>query len=273
MVISDKPVGTPRVVASGLGLVESPRWRDGQFWFADWTAGAVLRLDSAGAPRVVARAAAPPLSFDFAPDGAMYVVASGADSLLRQTADGRFEPFAAFGSSGGWNEIVVDGQGRIYVNGPRLVLIRGDGRVEPQAEGFNFPNGMAISADGRTLVCAESWGRRLTAFEIAENGTLRHRRVWADLAGPPDGLCFDAERAIWYADVPNACCRRVSEGGRILEEIKLDRGAFAVMLGGEHRRRLYITAAKWFGMDRMEEIAGTGQILTVDVPVRGAGWP
>jgi sugar lactone lactonase YvrE len=130
-----------------------------------------------------------------------------------------------------------------------------------------------VSADGRTLVCAESWARRLTGFDIAADGRLTGRRVWAALDGPPDGLCFDASGAIWYADVGSACCRRVSEGGAVLDEIKLDRGGFACMLGGPQRRTLYITAASWFGMDRMAEMAGTGQVLTAEVETPGAGWP
>jgi sugar lactone lactonase YvrE len=214
-----------------------------------------------------------PISFDFAPDGTLLVVASGADHLLRQEPDGRLTPFAPLGKAGGWNEIVADAAGRTYVNGPQLLLVRPDGKVEAQAEGLAFPNGMAISADGRTLVCAESHGRRLTAFTIDRDGKLSGRRVWAALPGPPDGICFDAEGAIWYADVPNAYCRRVHEGGKLLQEIKLDRGGFACMLGGPERRTLFITAAKWFGMDRIADIAGTGQVLSVDVAVAGAGWP
>jgi sugar lactone lactonase YvrE len=262
-----------KVLLSGLGLVESPRWHDGRLWFADWTAGEILVLNDDGSTRVACKAAAPPLSFDFASDGAMLVVASGASHLLRQDSKGRLEPFAPFGIAGAWNEIVVDALGRIYVNGPRLLLIRPDGSVEPQAEGFEFPNGMAVSEDGRTLVCAESWGRQLTAFDIAEDGRLSNRRIWAQLQGPPDGICLDSQGALWYADVPNACCRRVREGGELLDEIKLDRGGFACMLGGADRRTLFITAAQWFGMDRMGEMGGTGQVLAVDVTVPGAGWP
>ena len=156
---------------------------------------------------------------------------------------GALEAFADLGATG-WNEIVIDREGRIYVNGPALVLVRPDGKVEVQAEGFQFPNGMALSADGRTLVTAESWASRLTAFDVAADGTLTNRTVWADLPGPPDGICFDAEGAIWYADVRNGCCRRVRKGGERLDEIKLDRGAFACMLGGRDRTTLYIVGPK-----------------------------
>ncbi len=265
--------GKPKAILTGRGLLESPRWHDGRLWFADWTVGEILTLDDDGKTHVATHAPAPPLSFDFAPDGTMFVVAAGQDHLLRLEDDGTLVRFAPLGDGGAWNEIVIDAHGRIYVNGPHILLIRPDGTVQTEASGFEFPNGMAISGDGRTLVCAESWGRRLTAFDIAADGHLANRHVWADLPGPPDGICFDQEDAIWYADVPNACCRRVRAGGELLGEVRLDRGGFACMLGGADRRTLYIAAATWFGMDRMSEMAGHGRILSVEVPVPGAGWP
>jgi sugar lactone lactonase YvrE len=263
----------PAVLLSERGLVESPRWHGGQLWFADWSAGEILMLNDDGSAEVMARAAAPPLSFDFTPEGVMLVVAAGSDHLLRQQPDGSLAPFADFGEAGAWNEIIVDAVGRIYVNGPKLLLISPDGQIEVQAEGLDFPNGMAISADGRTLVCAESHGRRLAAFTVGQDGRLSDRRVWAALPGPPDGICFDAEGAVWYADVPNGHCRRVREGGEVLQEVKLDRGGFACMLGGPERRTLFIAAAKWFGMERMADIAGTGHLFAVAVEIPGAGWP
>ncbi len=263
----------PALLVTDRGLVESPRWHAGRLWFADWTAGEILRLGDGGAAEVVARAAAPPLSFDFAADGRMLIVASAAGQLLRRESDGAIAVFAELGAGGGWNEIVVDGRGNAYVNGSSLVLVTPDGRAEAQAEDFAFPNGMAVTPDNRTLILAESWARRLTAFDIAGDGRLSNRRTWADLEGPPDGVCIDATGAVWYADVPNACCRRVREGGEVLDEVKLDRGGFACMLGGEDRRTLYITAASWFGMDRMSEMGGTGRVFSVPAPAAGVGWP
>jgi len=225
----------------------------------------------------MARAPAPPLSFDFDPDGRLLVVAGGETRLLRQGADGALEPFAELGEGGeglGFNEIVVGASGHAYVNGPQLVLVRPDGRAETQATDFAFPNGMAITPDGRTLICAESWGERLTAFDIAPDGRLSGRRVWAATPGDhPDGVCCDAEGAVWYADVGTRRCRRVAEGGRVLDEIALDRGGFACVLGGPARKTLYIAAASWFGMERMAEMAGTGTIFAAEVDVPGAGWP
>jgi sugar lactone lactonase YvrE len=262
----------PTRLLDGRGLVESPRWHDGHFWFADWTAGEILKIDGEGNCEVVARAPAPPLSFDFAADGQMLIVSSQAGQLLKGTPGSTFSAFAELGQ-GGWNEIVVDGRGNAYVNGPSLLLVTPDGRISREAEDFAFPNGMAISADNKTLIIAESHGQRLTAFRIDDDGHLSDRGLWARLEGPPDGICIDQVGAVWYADVAHSYCRRVAEGGEVLEEVTLDRGAFACMLGGPARRTLMIASAKWLGMDRMGEMAGTGQMSTVPVPIGGVGWP
>jgi sugar lactone lactonase YvrE len=267
------PMTNPRVLVTDRGLVESPRWHAGRLWFADWTSGEILALSEDGTLEVAAEADAPPLSFDFDAEGRLLIVASAAGWLLRREADGAIARFAELGAGGGWNEIVVDGRGNAYVNGPQLLLVTPDGKVSAQAEDFAFPNGMAVTPDNRTLICAESHARRLTAFDIAADGGLSRRRVWADLEGPPDGICIDATGAVWYADVPNAYCRRVREGGEVQDEVALGRGGFACMLGGPERRTLYITAARWFGMDRMGEMAGTGQVLSVPAPAPAAGWP
>ena len=142
------------------------------------------------------------------------------------------------------------------------------------ADGIAFGNGMAVTPDGSTLIVAESYGHRLTAFDIGADGSLSNRRVWADLGnGVPDGICIDAEKAVWYADVPNQCCVRVREGGVVLEAIELDRGCFACMLGGADRRTLFMMAAEWHGMENMIGEARTGQVLIAEAPVPGAGWP
>ena len=265
---------TPKLLIDGRGLVECARWHDGAFWFADWTAGEMLRLAEDGTTQVMARAPGPPLSFDFAADGAMLVVASGETRVLKQRPDGTLAPFAELGGGGLWNEIVVDGRGNAYVNGPKLMLVAPDGRAEAQAEGFAFPNGMAVTPDNATLILAESHAEQLTAFDIAPDGRVSRRRVWAQTPGDhPDGVCVDAAGAVWYADVGRAHCRRVAAGGAVLDDISLDRGGFACVLGGEARRALYITAARWFGMDGMAQMAGTGQVLSVEVATPGAGWP
>ena len=275
------------VLASGFSLVECPRWREGALWFAEWGPGEILRLDPDGRMSVAARAGAPPLSFDFLPDGRMLVVAAGERRLLRLGAAGALEPHADLSHlpAMGWNEIVVDGRGNTYVNGGGLgpaaggaapgviALVTPDGRARQVADDIAFPNGRAVTTDNATLIIAESWRSRLTAFDIGPDGDLSGRRVWADLPGAPDGICLDAEGACWVASVPLGACLRVGEGGKPLGEVKLDRGAFACVLGGPDRRTLYITAARWFGMDRMSEMDGTGKVLAARAAVAGVGWP
>ena len=140
------------------------------------------------------------------------------------------------------------------------------------ADNVAFPNGMAVTPDDSTLIVAESYAKRLTAFDIASDGGLSRRRVWADLEdGVPDGICLDAEGAVWYADVPNQRCVRVREGGEVLQTVDVDRGCFACMLGGSDRRTLYIMAAQWpaaaAGVQR------TGMVVTAPAPAPGVGRP
>ena len=151
-------------------------------------------------------------------------------------------------------------------------VILPDGSAREVASDLMFPNGMTITADGRTLIVAESYARRLTAFDVAADGRLSRRRVWATLGEhAPDGICLDADGAAWYATVPGRCCVRVAEGGEILDRVDADRGCFACMLGGDDGRNLYVVAAEWGGVDA---IGGrTGQVLTYRVAAARAGRP
>ena len=127
--------------------------------------------------------------------------------------------------------------------GPGVIaLVTPEGGVRQVANGIEFPNGMAVTPDNSTLIIAESHGKRLTAFTIADDGSLSNRRVWAALHGYPDGICTDADGAIWYADVPNKCCVRVCEGGAVVAKVNLELGCFACMLGGRERRTLFLVA-------------------------------
>jgi sugar lactone lactonase YvrE len=133
---------------------------------------------------------------------------------------------------------------------------------------------MAVTPDGSTLIVAESYGHKLTAFDIGEDGSLSKGRTWAGLdEGTPDGICLDAEGAVWYGDVPNRCCVRVREGGEVLQRIDLDRGCFACALGGPQKRTLFMLAAEWGGAAKMGDDARTGQVLTTEVAVPGVGRP
>lgn len=135
---------------------------------------------------------------------------------------------------------------------------------------------MAVTPDNTTLIIAESHGKRLTAFDIAPDGSLSNRRCWADLGdGVPDGICLDADGCVWYADVPNRRCVRVREGGEVLQTVNLDRGCFACMLGGADGKTLFLVAAEWRSMDKILDVAQarTGQVLTIEAPASRVGWP
>ena len=275
-------ISLPKVetLLTGLAMGESPRWHENRLWFSDWGAQEILAVDLDGNSEVIVRTPfALPFCIDWLPDRRLLVV-SGRESLLyRLESDGSLVAQADLRavSDKGWNEIVVDGRGNTYVNGgPGIALVAPDGSPRQVAEGIAFPNGMAVTPDNATLIIAESHGKKLTAFDIGADGTLSNRRVWADLGGGvPDGICIDAENAVWYADVPNKSCVRVREGGEVLQTINLDRGCFACMLGGVGRRTLFMIAAEWGGMEKIAEVARarTGQVLTAKAPAPGVGWP
>jgi sugar lactone lactonase YvrE len=274
-----------RVLVDGRGLVEAPRWHDGRLYFSDWSAGEVVAVDGAGVTEVVARVASLPLCGAWLPDGRLLLVDAAQGRLLRREPDGSLVPYADLGGSG-WNDVVVDGRGNAYVDNVgfdmtageppapgHVVLATAEGTVRRVAGDLAFPNGMAVTADNATLVVAESYGPRLTAFDIGPDGDLDHRRVFAELEDAPDGICADAEGAVWYATVPGRRCVRVADGGRVLETVPLDRGGFACVLGGPDRRTLFVTAAHW-RPDLPELVpAGSGQVCATEVTVPGAGWP
>jgi sugar lactone lactonase YvrE len=154
-------------------------------------------------------------------------------------------------------------------------LVAADGAVRQVADDIAFPNGMAVTGDDSTLIVADSYRHQLIGFDIGADGGLSGRRVWADLGeGVPDGICADAQDAVWYADVPSRRCVRVAAGGTVLQTVDLDRGGFACMLGDPERRTLFIVAAQWRGMSEAELVTpGSGQVLAAEVEVPGAGWP
>lgn len=277
----------PQVLMEGISFGESPRWHDGRLWFADWLTRRIIALGPDGTSEIVLTVDFPamPMCFDFLPDGRLLVVSSTEQRLISREPDGSLPTYADLsGIARGFNEIVVDGRGHAYVNGgdfdplagedftPGVVaLVTADGQARTVADGIAFGNGMAVTPDNRTLIVAESYAKRLTAFDIGADGGLTNRRVWAEVAGPPDGICIDAENAVWYADVPNKRCVRVREGGEVLQTVTLDRGCFACALGGT---TLFLVATHWQGMANVAANAEpTGQIRTVVAPAPGAGWP
>ena len=277
------------VLMDGLVFGEQPRWHDDRLWFSDWGTQEVIAIDMDGKSEVALRGRSFPLCVDWLPDGRLLVVSAREGLLLRQESDGSLETHGDLGSAStppAGNELVVDGRGNAYVNGggfdlmagedfaPGIVaLVAPDGAARQVADGLAFPNGMLIMPDDQTLIVAESYAKRLTAFDIATDGGLTNRRVWAELGdGVPDGICADAENAVWYADVPNKRCVRVREGGEVLQTIELDRGCFACALGGRDRTTLFMIANEWKGPANMFEGRAT-QVLTARAPAPGAGRP
>jgi sugar lactone lactonase YvrE len=275
-----------------LVIGETPRWHEDRLWFSHWGAQEIVAVDLDGTSEVMARATTDiGYSIDWLPDGRLLL--SGQEGLLvRNEPNGSFSIYADLRdlSRYGWSEIVVDGRGNAYVNSvgfdfmaflqgqaefdPGIIaLVTRDGSVRQVADGIAFPNGMAVTPDNSTLIIAESFTSKLTAFDIAADGDLSNRRVWADLGdgGDGDGICLDAEGAVWTPMRDNVCAR-IREGGEVLERIQLDRSCFACMLGGPDGRTLFMMAATW----NPENPTGgprTGQILTAPAPAPGAGWP
>jgi sugar lactone lactonase YvrE len=292
----------PKILLTGLVIGESPRWHEDRLWFSNWGTQEIVAVDLEGNSEVIARIPTTiPFSIDWLPDGRLLVVSGREGLLLRREPDGSLVTHVdlrGLESDHPWNEIVVDGRGNIYVNNicfqfmeeefaPGIIaLVTPDGSVRQVADGIAFPNGMVVTPDNSTLIVAESFAGRLTAFDIAADGSLSNRRVWADGVGP-DGICIDAEDTIWtgVGQMGEHLVGRVREGGEVLERIKLDRDCFACMLGGADRRTLFMMAAEWRNPESMTNgaenrqlmadilRARTGQVLTVQAPAPGVGWP
>jgi sugar lactone lactonase YvrE len=283
----------PRVLLDGLGIGESPRWHDGRLWFSNWGMDEIVAVDLDGNSEVAGRG---PEGLGWAtnwlPDGRMLI--TGAE-LIRVEPDGSRVRHADLHDTSpyGWSEMTVDGRGNVYVNSinfdfadfnevltsgkapGKIALITPDGDAREVADEIAFPNGMVVTPDNRTLIVAESFAGRLSAFDIGEDGSLSNRRAWAEGVAP-DGICMDADGCIWTSTGQgNNDCARVREGGEVLERIQLDRPCFASMLGGPDRRTLFMLAAEWHGSENVEEVveARTGQVLVVEAPASGVGWP
>ncbi|HSS36682.1 MAG TPA: SMP-30/gluconolactonase/LRE family protein [Patescibacteria group bacterium] len=279
----------PRPLVDGLTMPESPRWHDGRLWLSDMGAREVVAVDLDGRSEVVARVPTGLTGIAFLPDGRLVLDTTIDGALLRLEPDGSLAPYADLTGLADppWSDLIVDGRGNAYVGNlgfdflagapPApgfLALVTPDGNARRVADDLAFPNGVAVTPDNATLIVAESYAARLTAFTIGADGSLADRRVWADLPGAyPDGICIDAEGAVWFAEVPGRRCVRVREGGEVLASIELDRGCFACTLGGPDGRTLFLAAADWSGVSGMGDDARTGQVLTIEAPAAGAGWP
>jgi sugar lactone lactonase YvrE len=276
------------IVLDGLCFPEGPRWHDGRLFFSDQHDHRVVAMDPSGTAETIVEVPRQPSGIGWLPDGRMLVVSMLDRRVLRLEA-GTLVQHADLSpvTAAACNDMVVDAHGRAYVGhfgfdmyggeSPKdasLVLVEPDGSVRVAAESLQFPNGTVINPDGTTLIVGESMNGRLTAFTIADDGSLVDRREFARLPGAvPDGICLDAEGAVWAACPFSGRVLRVREGGELLDEVKTTYdSAFACMLGGADRHTLYICTAPGHVPDEVRKARG-GRIETVEVDVPGAGLP
>ncbi len=275
---------TTTPLVEGLGFLEGPRWRDGRLWFSDFVSRKVHTVDLDGNVADVVEVEHVPSGLGWLPDGRMLVVSMEDRRVLREDG-GALALHADLSSDATYhcNDMVVDAQGRAYVGnfgfnyeageapvGAKLMRVDLDGSARVAADELMFPNGTVITPDGRTMIVGESFGARLTAFDVADDATLSNRRVWAQFTEGrlPDGNCLDADGAIWVASPTTKEVLRVREGGEITDRVATgDREAIACMLGGDDRRTLFVLAST------LAREPGSGAISTVTVDVPGAGLP
>lgn len=292
--VTDAPSADRRAepFLDGLHFGEAPRWHGGRLWYSDFFDESVFSVGPGGERRQEVRVPGRPSGLGWLPDGRLLVVCMVERSVLRLEPGGELVPH---GSLSPWatfhaNDMVVDTRGRAYVGNfgfdltaaydgratpcdTTLVRVDPDGTAHPAAPDLSFPNGSVVFPDGRTLVVAETVGGRLTAFDLAGDGTLSGRRAWAELPGrTPDGICLDEEGCIWAANALTPECLRVAEGGEIVDRVTTSQPCFACMLGDDDRRTLYCMTAP---SSRESEVAArrAGRVERARVAVGGAGLP
>jgi sugar lactone lactonase YvrE len=281
------------VLIEGLTFTEGPRWRDGRLYFSDFFTHRVLAVDTKGNMETIVETPQQPSGLGWSPDGSMLIVSMN-DQKLLSFSKGELSEVADLSqlATHFCNDMVVDKKGNAYVGNfgfdlhagepikpTNLILVRPGEEPCVVAENVFFPNGTVITPDDKTLIVGETFASSLTAFDINEDGTLANRRVWADLRSieegytpVPDGICLDAEGAIWVASPSTNDVIRVQEGGALLDKVEVDRGAFACMLGGENGNTLFISTAN----DSTEETClkeRSARIEVIDVDVPRAGLP
>lgn len=276
-----------KVLLDGLMFPEGPRWHDDRLWFSDMQGLNVTALDATGKSEKIIEVKGSPSGLGWLPDGRLLVVSMLDRRLLRLDPEGLvivadLNHLASFHC----NDMVVDKQGRAYIgnfgfdyaaNAPvepaEIVLVTPDGHARIVAENLLFPNGTVITPDGQTLIVAETFGNRLTAFDLESDGSLTKRRIWASLEGSfPDGICLDAEGAIWVAAPHPGEVVRVLQGGDITHRVSVSTRPYACMLGGDDGRTLFVCTAGSAIPDKVRAMPG-GKIETVQVDVPGAGLP
>lgn len=262
-----------QVLLRGLAFGEAPRWRDGRLWFSDFYRHGVFTVDEDGTETQVIDVPGQPSGLGWLPDGDLLVVSMTDRRVLRVGPDGGVSTHADLSGLATFhaNDMLVDGAGRAYVGNfgydlhadlrareipviladetaGQAVLARvdPDGTVHAAADDLRFPNGMALVDDGRTLVVAETLRLRLTAFDVAGDGSLANPRVWAALGErfvAPDGICADPRGGVWVANALGPQVLRVAEGGEVVDVVETTQLAYACAVGGSDGRTLFAMTA------------------------------
>lgn len=292
---------TTRILRDGVFFGEGPRWHDGRLWYSDFYDHAVHAIDLDGNDERIVEVASQPSGLGWLPNGDL-LVTSMLDRKLMRWNGSELTVHAELGDHFTWhaNDLLVDQQGRAYIGNfgfdyevfleehgieglfadPEslstvMCRVDPDGTVSVASAGMIFPNGMVITPDGRTMIVAETLALRLTAFDIAADGSLSNRRVWADLSAEmaaPDGICLDAEGAVWIATALSPRLLRIGEGGVVLDEIATTMNTYACMLGGPDGRHLFAMTAP-SSDSRLASVDRNGAIEVAEVAVAHAGRP
>ncbi len=276
-----------KVVLDNLCFGEGPRWHEGRLYYSDMHAHTVNALDLDGRNQVITEVAANPSGLGWLPDGRMLIV-SMMDRKLLRLENGALKVHADLSAlaSSHCNDMVVDGAGRAYVGNfgydffkgetqknAELVMVDPGGAARVVAPDLGFPNGTVIPPDGKTLIVGESMAHRLTEFDVAADGSLSNRRVWAELGDSmPDGIALDAEGAIWVASPFSHELLRVKRGGEVAERIKREQMPIACALGGADRRTLFVLTSETVQPEESRQ-KRSARIETTPVETPGAGWP
>ncbi len=277
------------ILADGFAFIEGPRWRNGALWFSDMHGEAVYRLVPGETPEEIVKVPGRPSGLGWLPDGRLLIASMMDKTLLVQTESGALTAYADLShlAERRINDMVVDAQGRAWIGNfgfifdegediapATLAYVAPDGRVSAAAEGLLFPNGSVVTPDGKTLIVAETYGARLTAFDIDPEGNLSGQRIWAGLndGAVPDGICLDAEGAVWVASPLTGTCLRVKEGGEVLQTVTTGRMAIACALGGPDGNTLFIATSESTSRETCLA-AMSARIEAIEVDVPGAGSP
>ena len=276
------------VLLEGLTFGEGPRWHDDKLWFSDFYTNRVMTVGLDGKAETVVEVPGMPSGLGWLPDGRLLVVSMEKRRLLRFDPDGLTEIADLSGLAPyHCNDMVVDKQGRAYIGHfgydlftgaefapASVILVTPEGSARVVAEDMHFPNGSVITPDDRTLIVAETFAQRLSAFDIEPDGSLSGRRVWAQLGERvfPDGICLDVENAVWVADASGNEVVRVRKGGEVTQRVEVSTKAVACMLGGPDRRTLFVTTSGPT-QSGQAEATPSGRIEIVEVDIPGAGLP